>query len=143
MFLSSLSLSVESQSNFVTSSHSSSLINPTSITFHLNYPNAPCMEYMPISWGGLGGQCRHYIAYTECMGYTSNSKKTARPSLNPHLPLRFPLASRPDHRRVSCPLARSQGNPSNVHPKRCSSASCIVSVRRLRTWPVLPRTSHR
>ena len=25
----------------------------------LSFPDAPCMEYMPISWGGLGGQCRH------------------------------------------------------------------------------------
>ena len=25
------------------------------------------LPYMPINWGGLGGQCRH-MAYMECLG---------------------------------------------------------------------------
>ena len=23
------------------------------------YPGTPCLSYMPISWDGFGGQCRH------------------------------------------------------------------------------------
>ena len=27
---------------------------------NVKYPDTPCsMPYMPISWGGLGGQCKH------------------------------------------------------------------------------------
>ena len=34
--------------------------------------------YMPISWGGFGGQCRHVydMAYMECLGYSDILEKS-------------------------------------------------------------------
>ena len=37
------------------------------------------LPYMPINWGGLGGQCRHIWPYMECLGYDLTSTGASAP----------------------------------------------------------------
>ena len=70
------------------------------------FPNTPCMPYMPIHWGGFGGQCRHI--------WQSHGVSVVEPS----------VATAPTRRnRVTASVAYEQpSNPSGF----CSGVKLLI-----------------
>ena len=96
------------------------------------------MPYMPISWGGFGGQCRHiWQSQTGCVWVTSFflkrsvtvSHSGAEQTGGPHTP-HCPHIPPPTHRSRTCPLFQQRATPTDADRRRGGSGHHQISPGR-------------